>query len=90
MDRDIRQRLTPEHVGEIAGRYGTTPQRMRLLDGYESFIYAVPDLDLVIRAGHSSRRTLELTHGEIDWMSFLAGHGVAVAESRQSIEGRWV
>ena len=90
MDPDIRRRLSADHIAEIASRYGTTPPRMRLLDGYESFIYAVPDLGLVIRAGHSSRRTPELTHGEIDWMDFLAGHGVSVVESRRSIDGRRV
>ena len=80
MEQNIRQRLQREHVEEIAGRYGTTPEQLRPLDGYESFIFSVAPLELVIRVGHSSRRPPELVEGELDWMSYLASRGVSVAE----------
>jgi amicoumacin kinase len=99
MDPNIKQRFQEAHLTEAQQRYGIEPHFCQLLDGFESFIYAFTrdDGDYVLRIGHSSRRTPEMIHAEVDWINYLsAGMGsendcpATTARAVHSLEGRLV
>lgn len=73
-------------------RYGIAEERIKLLDGFESFIYEFSrdDGDFILRIGHSQRRTPELIAGEVDWINYLAAGGAAVSKAILSQRGNLV
>jgi Ser/Thr protein kinase RdoA (MazF antagonist) len=73
-------------------RYGIAPEKITLLDSFESFIYEFerPDGRFILRIGHSSRRSPGLIHGEVDWINYLADSGVTVARAIISTAGNLV
>jgi amicoumacin kinase len=73
-------------------RYDIAPDAIRLLDGFESFMYEFnrPDGDYILRIGHSGRRTPDLIHGEVDWINYLADRGTTVARAVLSHSGSLV
>lgn len=64
-------------------RYDIARDQIKLLDGFESFIYEFkrPDGDFILRLSHSSRRTPDMIRGEVDWINSLARSGVSVARA---------
>ena len=62
------------------------------LDGAESFIFefARDGQPLILRIGHSLRRTPNLIRGEVDWINYLARGGAAVAPAVLSKDGELV
>lgn len=83
MEKYIRD-LYGEHVLEEARyRYGIATDRIRLLDGFESFMYEFerPDGAFILRIGHSRRRSVRLIKGEVDWINYLAAGGAGVARA---------
>ena len=90
MDPTVRRRWTADCHADLAGRYGTTVDALEPLDGFESFVFEDHGADRVIRVGHSGRRPLALVEGEVEWLSHLAAHNVAVAEARRSLAGALV
>lgn len=74
-------------------RYDIKPTEIKLLDGFESFIYEFHrgEADFILRISHSQRRTPEMIRGEVDWINYLSDHGVTAARavvsaSRQLVE----
>lgn len=72
--------------------YGIAAEKIKLLDGFESFMYEFSRLDgeYILRIGHSSRRTPDLIRGEVDWINTLANNGVTVARAVISDAGQLV
>jgi amicoumacin kinase len=73
-------------------RYGIAPDRIKLLDGFESFIYEFgrPDGTCILRIGHSARRTPDHIRGEVEWINYLARGGTSVARAVLSEGGELV
>ena len=73
-------------------RYGVAGGQIRLLDGFESFIYEFEreGVACILRIGHSLRRSEGLIQGEVDWVNYLARGGVSVAQAVRSENGRLV
>lgn len=72
--------------------YGITPDRIQMLNGFESFIYEYdrPDGQYILRIGHNSRRTPDHIRGEVDWINYLARDGASVARAIVSEHGNLV
>ncbi len=92
MDSKIVQRFHDGILTEAARRYGVEPGKVRLLDGFESFMYELERSDgtFILRIGHSLRRTPDLVRGEVDWINYLAAGGVGVARAILSQAGNLV
>jgi len=92
MDRRIRAAYNDQILDEALKRYGITPDTVRPLDGFESFIYEYEKdgQGYVLRISHSLRRTTDMIGGEVDWINYLADHGVPAARAVLSERGRLV
>lgn len=83
MEQGIRERFDEGILDEARLRYGIHPDRLKLLDGFESFIYEFTknDQHYILRIGHSLRRTAELISAEVEWINYLADGGASVARA---------
>jgi Ser/Thr protein kinase RdoA (MazF antagonist) len=92
LERLIKDRFNDEILAEARAKYRIQPDKIKLLDGFESYIFefSVDDEDFILRIGHSHRRNLNLISGEVDWINFLANGGASVARAIYSDEGNLV
>ncbi len=92
MDPLIRSRLTDNILEQAARRYDLRPGDLRLLDGFESFIYEFDRGDdaFILRLGHDSRRPVNLVRGEIDFINAMADGGAGVARAVGAPDGTLV
>lgn len=93
MDPEIKARCNETILQDAMRRFGIAPNnQIRLLDGFESFIYAYTrnDHDFILRIGHSSRRSPQLIAGEVEWINHLADGGAGVARAILSEAGNLV
>ena len=92
MEKEIRDRYNDEILQEALGRYGIAEGDIKLLDGFESFMYEYTQNgnEYILRLGHSIRRTPDLIRGEVDWINFLAAGGTGVARAVPSRSGALV
>jgi Ser/Thr protein kinase RdoA (MazF antagonist) len=92
VEQRIRERYNDDIFSDTIARYGVGRDAVRLLDGFESFIYEF-DKDgdaFILRVGHSLRRSTDLVHGEVDWINYLAAGGAGVSRAVESKHGRLV
>jgi amicoumacin kinase len=89
MEKEIRERYHDGILQKAMARFGIAEGEIRLLDGFESFMYAYTHEggDYILRLGHSRRRSPELIRGEVDWINYLAAGGAGVARSIESRNG---
>lgn len=92
METRIKRRYNETILDEARLRYGIEPDRIELLDGFESFMYEFErdGRSYILRLSHSLRRGEELICGEVDWINYLAAGGAAVARAVESVSGRLV
>lgn len=92
MDPKIASLYNENILAAARERYGIAAEKIKLLDGFESFMYEFnrPDGEYILRIGHSSRRTPDLIRGEVDWINTLANNGVTVARAIMSDAGQLV
>ncbi len=86
MKKRIRDRYGDDILKEATRRYGIHADNLRLLDGFESFIFEFSKTgrEYILRLAHSLRRTPEMIHGEVDWINYLARHETPVARAVES------
>ncbi len=92
MEERIKERFNPAILEEALRRYGVTPDRARLLDGFESFMYEMDRAGetYILRIGHSLHRDAPLIQAEVDWINYLAAGGASVARAIFSAQNRLV
>ena len=92
MDKRIREIYNDAILAEAVERYRITRGAVRLLDGFESFIYEYvrDSKGYILRISHSLHRTSDLTQGEIEWVNYLAANGVPAARAVPSERGNLV
>lgn len=92
MDPRIQALLHDDIVREAAQRYALRPDQLRLLDGFESFMYeaGAGDEAFILRLGHDSRRPANLVRGELDFINALAAGGAGVARGLLAASGSFV
>jgi Ser/Thr protein kinase RdoA (MazF antagonist) len=92
MEERIRERFTPEILGQALTAYGIDPALITPLDGFESFIYEFQDSagPGILRISHSIRRTANMVRAELDWIDYLHRGGVGVSKPLRSINESWV
>lgn len=92
MEQRIKDRFTEDIFQEVIKRYGISTNQIKILDSFESFIYEFENKtgEYILRIGHSIRRNVDLIHGEVDWINFLADRGVGVSKAITSRNGNLV
>ncbi len=92
MEKEIRDRYNDTILAEAQRRYGIAPDRIKLLDGFESFMFEFEanGSEFILRLGHSRRRTPNQIRGEVDWINYLAAGGAGVAKAVLSQNGELV
>ncbi len=92
MELRIKDRFTEDIFQEVIKRYGISRNQIKILDSFESFIYEFDNKtgEYILRIGHSICRNVDLIYGEVDWINFLADHGVSVARAVLSKDGNLV
>jgi len=81
MEKRIKDRYNDTILQEAMRRYGVAKGRIRLLDGFESFMYEFEreQKAYILRIGHSLRRSIRMILGEVDWINYLSSGGTSVA-----------
>jgi amicoumacin kinase len=92
MDPRIAARYDDTILSAARARYAISAESIRLLDGFESFIYEFdrPEGHFILRLGHNLRRTPEMIQAEVDWINYLADGGLSVSRAIPSERGRLV
>jgi Ser/Thr protein kinase RdoA (MazF antagonist) len=92
LEQRIRERYSDSIKTEAMKRYGIEDGQIKILDGFESYIYEYQqgDEEYILRIGHSLRRSVELIHGEVDWINYLAAGGASVSKTVGSMDGNLV
>ncbi len=92
MELTIRNRYNDKILAEARQRYDIEPDQIKLLDGFESFMfeYQKGDGKYILRLSHSRRRTPDMIRGEVDWINYLAAGGAGVAKAVLSENGELV
>lgn len=92
MEQRIKDRFNEGIFQKVIKRYGISKNQIKILDSFESFIYEFENKtgEYILRIGHSIRRNVDLIHGEVDWINFLADRGVGVSKAITSNNGNLV
>lgn len=92
MEPTIRNRFNDTILTEARRRYDIAPDKITLLDGFESFMfeYEKDGAAYIMRLSHSRRRTPDMIRGEADWINYLAAGGAGVAKAVMSANGELV
>jgi len=92
MEKQIKTRFNETILQEAIKRYGIDRNKLKKLDGFESFIfeYEKDGIEYILRIGHSIRRPEYLIQAEADWINFLAEGGASVAKAINSEAGKLV
>jgi len=92
MDPKITALFNDNILNTAREHYAIAADNIRLLDGFESFIYEFDrdDGQFILRIGHSDRRSPDLIRGEVDWINYLAAGDVTVARAVLSQTGNLV
>jgi Ser/Thr protein kinase RdoA (MazF antagonist) len=92
MEKAIRERYNEDILHEARRRYGIGADDIKLLDGFESFMFEFRQDggDFILRIGHNIRRSVAMIRGEVDWLNYLFDRGVGVARAIPSRSGELV
>ena len=92
MHPELVRRFHESIRDQAAGRYGLSPSALTELAAFENFVWEAEndDGDLVIlRVSHSSRRTVDYTLGEVEFVRWLTSAGIPVAKPVLSESGQF-
>jgi Ser/Thr protein kinase RdoA (MazF antagonist) len=92
MEQRIRDRYSDEIFHEAMRRYGIAVGDIKLLAGFESYMYEFVrgDESYILRIGHSLRRSEALIQAEVHWLNYLAAGGASVHRAVDSKQRRLV
>jgi Ser/Thr protein kinase RdoA (MazF antagonist) len=92
VDKRIRELYNDSILDEALARYGIAKDDVRLLDGFESYIYEYRKKGerYVLRVSHSLHRASDAIQGELEWVNYLADGGVPAARAVRSEAGNLV
>jgi Ser/Thr protein kinase RdoA (MazF antagonist) len=89
MEKRIKERYNQQILNQVMEFYGIADDRIKLLDGFESFIYEFQreGQAYILRISHSLRRDENLIRAEIDWINYLHRGGASVAKAIEAENG---
>ena len=77
----VKGLLTEPLLAELTARFGLTPDSLTLLGYWQNFVYRCRrgDHGRILRITHHSHRSPDMVQSELDFVSYLAQHGVVAA-----------
>jgi Ser/Thr protein kinase RdoA (MazF antagonist) len=93
MHPELARRFHQGIRDEAARRYGLSPSDLTELNAFENFVYEAESEDgvaVVLRVSHSTRRTIDYTMGEIEFVRYLGAAGIPVSQPMLSEPGQFV
>lgn len=92
MDKQSKKLYNNTILTEICRRYGADAQKIKLLDGFENFMYeyAKNGEPRILRVSHDLHRAANAINGEIEWLNYLADNGLSVPRAMPSDSGALV
>jgi len=92
MEKRIKNRFNEQILQEAMSRFAIPEGSIRILDGFESFIYEYTKNgeQFILRIAHSLRRSEALIHAEVEWINYLAENGTGVAKAVLSANNQLV
>jgi len=93
MNPELVRRFHERIRDEAARRYGLSPSDLTELDAFENFVYEAENEDgvsLILRISHSTRRTLDYTRGEVEFVRYLGAAKIPVSQPVLSEAGQFV
>jgi Ser/Thr protein kinase RdoA (MazF antagonist) len=93
MHPELVRRFHDRIRDEAARRYGLPPSELTELTAFENFVYEAESEDgvaLVLRVSHSTRRTVDYTLGEVEFVRYLGAVRIPVSQPILSESGQFV
>lgn len=92
MRKETKKIYNDKIRNEAASLYGVSGERLQELEGFESFVYGYEQngLHRILKVSHSLHKSVAHIRGEMDWLNYLAGRGIAVAPPVPSEKGDFV
>lgn len=90
MEPEAKRQFNQQVIDTALARYGIAPETVGQTQGFESFVFPCSrnGQDCILRISHSRHRPAAQIAGEIDWLNYLARHGVSVCEALPSATGK--
>ena len=90
MDIKLQKLYNNDIFNNFKSRFGGTDYSDA--SGFESFVYEFKrnNLPMILKISHSSRRSPEEIHGEVDYLNYLLNEGIPVARVEKSLSGNFV
>jgi amicoumacin kinase len=93
MHPELVRRFHERIRDEAARHYGLSPSDLTELDAFENHVYEAESEDgvsLILRVSHSTRRTIDYTRGEVEFVRYLGAAGIPVSQPVLSESGQFV
>jgi Ser/Thr protein kinase RdoA (MazF antagonist) len=93
MHPELARRFHDRIRDQAARRYGLQPANLTELSAFENFVYEDETEDgvpIVLRVSHSTRRTVDYTLGEVEFVRYLGAAGIPVSQPILSESGQFV
>jgi amicoumacin kinase len=93
MHPELVRRFHERIRDQAARRYGLAPADLTELTAFENFVYEAENEDgvaLILRVSHSTRRTVDYTLGEVEFVRYLGAAGIPVSQPLLSEGGQFV
>jgi Ser/Thr protein kinase RdoA (MazF antagonist) len=93
MHPELVRRFHERIRDEAARRYGLQPSDLTELNAFENFVYEAENQDgvvLILRVSHSTRRSLDYTLGEVEFVRYLGAAKIPVSQPILSEAGQFV
>lgn len=78
MEKRVYDLFNEDILKQSAEKYMIDPNKLKMLDGFESFIYLFDkdSKEYILRITHAERRTVAMIEAEMEWIQYLHNHGV--------------
>lgn len=92
MEQSVEKQFSKELLLDAARRFGLKEDSLKELGKFENYVYEgeKEGVSYILRLVHSSHRNKNMVLGELDWIKYLADHGVKVARPLFSINNKMV
>lgn len=89
MDMAETDRFNDDIMKEVATKYELSLDRLSFVGGFQNFIYEyqASGKEYILRFTPHSHRTIDAVHAELEWVSYLASHGISVSKPIRSADG---
>ncbi|WP_142505285.1 phosphotransferase enzyme family protein [Melghirimyces algeriensis] len=92
MKQEIRDLFHKGILSEAAKRHGVSVEQVRFVKDAENYVYEFErnQQPLILRITHTIRRNPNYIMGELEWLNYLADHGLTVSRAVPSMDGNLI